>query len=108
MMSIKNADPQLDSITSSLGNPPPIQKQSNINYRKENTNIKGLKTFIELVKINVSKPSNYGRIKNNISNQETNALKDIQKDTSKTCHIQDKGSRFVIPFSYSYLEKTDC
>ena len=33
----KNAHPQLDSSTSGLGNPPPIQKQPNINYRKEKT-----------------------------------------------------------------------
>ena len=31
----ENADPQIHSSASGLGNPPPIQKQSNINYRKE-------------------------------------------------------------------------
>ena len=35
----KYADPQLDSSTSGLRNPPPIQKQPNINCRKEKTNI---------------------------------------------------------------------
>ena len=40
----KNADPLSDSSTSGLGNPPPIQKQSNINYRKEKTNINSLET----------------------------------------------------------------
>ena len=83
----KNADPQLDSSTSGLGNPPPIQKKPNINYRREKANINSLETFIELVENDIFKPSNYKRIKNNISNQERNGLKDIQKDTSKACRI---------------------
>ena len=83
----KNADPQLDSSTSGLGNPPPVQKKPNINYRREKANINSLETFIELVENDIFKPSNYKRIKNNISNQERNGLKDIQKDTSKACRI---------------------
>ena len=103
----KNSDPKLDSRSLGLGNPPPIQKQSNINYRKEKTNINSLENFVELVENDIFKPKNYRRIKNNISNQERNALKDIQKDTSKTCRIQDKGSRFVVLDSDSHIEKTD-
>ena len=38
-------------------------------------------TFIGLVENDIFKPNNYKRIKNNISNQERNALKDIQKYT---------------------------
>ena len=53
------------------------------------------------------KPNNYKRTKNNISNQERNALKDIQKNTSKTCCVQDKGSRFVVLDSDSDIEKTE-
>ena len=101
----KNADPLFDSSTSGLGNPPPIQKQSNIIYRKEKTNINSLETFIELVQNDIFKLDNYKRIKNSISNQERNALKDIQKDKLKTCCIQDKGSRFVVLDSNSYIEK---
>ena len=63
----KNADPQLDSSTSGLGNPPPIQKQPNMNYQKEKTKINSLETFTELVENDIFKPDNYKRIKNNIS-----------------------------------------
>ena len=63
----KNPDPQLNSSTSGLGNPPPIQMQPNINYRKEKTNINSLETFIELVENDTFKPDSYKRIKNNIS-----------------------------------------
>ena len=103
----KNADPQFDSSTLGLGNLPPVQRQPHINYRKEKKNIISLGTFIELVE-NIFKPMNYKRIKNNISNQERKALKDIQKDTSKTCFIQDKGSCFVVLDSGKYIEKIDC
>ena len=82
----KNADPQLDSSTSDLGNPPPIQKQPNINYRKEKTNINCLETLIELVENDIFKPNNYRRIKNNISNQEKNSLKK-KRDTKR--HIKN-------------------
>ena len=102
----KNADPQLDSSTMGPGNPPPIQKQPNTNYRKEK-NINSLETFTALVENDIFKPNYYGRIKNDISNQERNALKNIQKETSKTCRTQDKGSRFVALHSDSYIEKID-
>ena len=72
-----------------------------------NININSLGTFIELAENDIFKPANYKRIKNNISNQERKALKDIQKDTSKTFRIQDKGSRFVVLDSDSYIEKID-
>ena len=64
-------------------------------------------TFTELVENDIFKLGNYERIKNNISNQERKALKDMQKDTSKTRRIQDKGSRFVVLDSDSYIENTD-
>ena len=34
-------------------------------------------------------------------------MKGIQKGTSKTCRIEDKGSRFVALDSDSYIENTD-
>ena len=44
----KNTDPLSDSSTSGLGNPPPIQEQPNINYRKEKTSINSLGTLQNL------------------------------------------------------------
>ena len=69
-------DPELDPRNT-------LQKQPNINYRKEKANINNLDTFIELVENDILKPRNYKRIKNNISNQERNPLKDIQKKHMK-------------------------
>ena len=83
------------------------KKQPNMNYRKEKTIINSFETVMEFVENDIFKTSNYRRIKSNISNQERNALKDIQKDTSKICHIQDKGSRFVALNSDDYNEKFD-
>ena len=91
----KNADPQLDPSTSSLAVSPPIQKQPHINYRKEKTNKNTLETLIELVENDIFEPTNCKRTKNNISNHERKALKDIQKDTSKTCWIRDKRSSLL-------------
>ena len=55
----------------------------------------------------IFKPTNYKRIKNKISIQERKALKDTQRDTSRKCRIQDKGSRFVVLDSDSYIERID-
>ena len=103
----KNSDPKLDSRSLGLGNPPPIQKQSNINYRKEKTNINSLETFVELVENDIFKPKNYRRIKNNISNQEKKRSEGHTKRHQKHGPIQDKGSRFVVLDSDNYIEKTD-
>ena len=65
-----------------------------------------MENFIELVENDIFKPTNYKRIKNN-SNQKRKPLKDIQKDTLKTCRIQDKGSCFVVLDSESYIKKID-
>ena len=103
----QKTDPQYYSSTSGITSSPPIQNQPNINYRKDKTNINSIETFTELVENEIFKLNNYIRIKNNISNQERNALKDIQKGISKTCCIQDKGSRFVVLDINGYIEKID-
>ena len=71
------------------------------------TNIISLETFIELVDNHIFKAINYKRIKIKNNHQERKALKDMKKDTSKTCRIQDKGSRFVVLDSDSYIENID-
>ena len=60
-----------------------------------------LETFKELI----FNSRNYRRIKNNISNQERKALKDVKIDTSKTCRIQDKGFCFVVVCIDNYYLK---
>ena len=50
-----------------------------------------LETFIELIEKDIFKPDNYRRIRNSISNEEKEALRNIQNDPSRTYRIQDKG-----------------
>ena len=47
------------------------------------TNINSLETFIELVENDIFKSNNHKKIKNNISNQERNALKTYKKTHQK-------------------------
>ena len=84
----KNGDPQVDSSTLGLRNPPPIQKLPNINYQKEKRNINSLQTFIELVENDIFKPTNYKRIKNNIGDQERKVLKDTPKRYIKNMYTR--------------------
>ena len=98
----------LDSrVISQFGNPPPSKSRSHVNYRKDKTNINSLETFIELAENDIFKPDNYRRIKSNITKEEREALKNIQRDSTRSYRIQDKGSRFVILDNDDYIEKID-
>ena len=55
-----------NSLVHQLGNPPIEAKSSNVNFRKEKTNISSLEAFIDLVEKDLFKPGNvtYRRNKN--------------------------------------------
>ena len=53
------------------------------------------------------KPSNYNKIKGNITTEERKALKTIQNDELRSYRLQDKGSRFVVLDNQDYVEKID-
>ena len=78
----------------------------NVNFRKEKTNISSLEAFIELVEKDLFKPSNYSKIKGNITTEERKALQSIQNGELKSNRLQDKGSRLVVLDNQDYVEKT--
>ena len=90
-----------------LGNSPIEAKSSNVNFRKEKTNISSLEVFIELVEKDLFKPSNYNKIKGNITTEERKALKSIQNDELRSYRLQDKGARFVVLDNKDYVEKIE-
>ena len=94
-------------MISQFRNPAPSKSRSHVKYRKDKTNINSLETFIELVQNDIFKPDNYRRIKSNITKEEREALKNIQRDSTRSYRIQDKGSRFVILDNDDYIEKID-
>ena len=55
-----------NSLVRQLGNPPIGTKSSNVNFRKEKTNISSLEAFIKLVEKDLFKPSNYNKIKGDL------------------------------------------
>ena len=75
---------QSPKMKSSIANPPQHQRSSYINYRKEETKMNSLETFIELIEKDIFNPDNYRRIRNNISEEEKEALRNIQNDPSRT------------------------
>ena len=74
-----------------LGNPPIEAKSSNVNFRKEKTNISRLEAFLKLFEIDLFKPFSYSKIKGNITAEERKALKSIQNDYLRSYHLQDEG-----------------
>ena len=69
--------------------------------------INSLEAFIELIEKYLFKPSNYSKIKGNITAEERKALKSIQNDELRSYRLQDKGSRFVVLDNQDYLEKIE-
>ena len=94
-------------MISQFGNQPRSKSRSHVNYRKDKTNINSLETFIELVENDIFKPDNYRRIKSNITKEEREALKNIQRDSTWSHIIQDKVLRFFILDNDDYIEKID-
>ena len=88
-------------------NLPPSKSCSNVNYRKDKTNINSLETFIELAENDIFKPDNYRPVKSSITKEDREALKNIKIDSTRSYRIQDKGSRFVILDNDDYIEKID-
>ena len=54
------------------------------------------------------KPSNYNKIKGNITTEERKALKTIQNDELRSYCFQDKRSPFVVLDNQDFIEKVDC
>ena len=96
-----------NSLVRQLGNPPIGAKSSKVNFRKEKTNISSLEAFIDLVGKDLFEPSNYNKIKGNITTEERKALKTIQNDELRSYRLQDKVSRFVVLDNQDYVEKID-
>ena len=65
----------LHSSLLQLSNLPTETKSLNVSFRKERTNISSLETFKDLFN-----PSNYNKIKGNITTEERKVLKSIQND----------------------------
>ena len=71
-------------MISQFGNPPPSKSRLHVNYRKDKTNINSLATFIELVESDNFKPDDYRRIKSNITKDEREVLKNIERDSIRS------------------------
>ena len=77
-------------------------------YRIQNLRmLSSLEAFIELVEKDLFKPSNYNKIKGNITTEERKALKTIQNDELRSYRLQNKGSRFAALDNQDYVEKID-
>ena len=70
-----------------FGNPPPSKSRAHVNYRKDKKNINSLETFIKLVENDIFKSDNYRSIKSNITKEEREALKNIQRDSIRSYRI---------------------
>ena len=97
----------LNSSVCQVGNPSIKAKSSNVNFRKEKTNINSLGTFIELVEKHLFKPSNHNKIKRSVTTEKRKPLKTIQNGKLRSYRLQDKLLHFVILYYEGYIEKID-
>ena len=61
--------------------------------------------FLEKVRNDILDPNNIKKPKDNLSKEETEALKSLRRDDQNVIRIQDKGSRFVVLDKNDYVEK---
>ena len=97
----------LNSSVCQVGNLSIKAKSSNVNFRKEKTNINSLGTFIELVEKHLFKPSNHNKIKRSVTTEKRKPLKTIQNGKLRSYRLQDKLLHFVILYYEGYIEKID-
>ena len=107
-INVNNTTNISNSLVRHFGNLPIETKSTNVNFRKEKTKINSLEVFIELAEKDLFKPSNYNKIKGNITTEERKALNTIQNDELRSYRLQDKESRFVVLHKQDYVEKIDC
>ena len=70
-----------------------------------------MEKFLTELQIYLFNPENGNKFKDNLSADEREALKDLQKwnkdpDNPRVIRVQDKGSRFVVDWKQRYISKT--
>ena len=76
-------------------------------YRSKPSTNNSVESFINGIEKERFNSNNIGKIRNNLNKQEKQALKEMKSWDDKVIRVQDKGSRFVVLDTNSFIEKVE-
>ena len=76
-------------------------------YRSKPSTNNSVESFINGIEKERFNSNNIGKIRNNLNKEEKQALKEMKSWDDKVIRVQDKGSRFVVLDTNSFIEKVE-
>ena len=100
-------EPSINENNFPPGKPPPkINPYQQLFRSKPSTN-NNVELFIKSIEKELFNPNNFKKTRNNLNKEEKLALKEMKSWNDKVIRVQDKGSRFVVLDTNSYIEKVE-
>ena len=104
---VKSTEPTANGNNFPPGKPPPKANPYQQLYRSKPSTNNSVELFIKTTEKELFNPNNIRNIRNNFNKEEKLALKEIKSWDDKIIRVQDKGSRFDVLDTNSYIEKVD-
>ena len=104
---VKSTEPTTNENNFPPGKPPPKANPYQQLYRSKPSTNNSVKLFIKSIEKELLNPNNIRNIRNNLNKEENLTLKETKSWDDKIIRVQDKGSRFVVLDTNSYIEKVD-
>ena len=89
------------------GKPPPEANPYQQLYRSKPSTNNSVELSIKSIEKELFNSDNIRKTRNNLNKKEKLAFKEIKSRDDKVIRVQDKGSRFVVLDTNSYIEKVD-
>ena len=104
---VKSNKPTTNENNFPPGKPPAKANPYQQLYRSKPSTNNSVELFIKSIEKELFHPNNIRNIRNNLNKEEKLALKEMKSWDDKIIRVQDKGSRFVVLDTNSYIEKVD-
>ena len=103
----KSTEPTTNENNFPPGKPPPKANPYQQLHRSKPSTNNSEELFIKSTEKELFNPNNIRNIRNNLNKEEKLALKEMKSWDDKIIRVQDKGSRFDVLDTNSYIEKVD-
>ena len=104
---VNSNEPTINENNFPPGKPPPKINSYQQLYRSKPSTNNNVKLFIKSIEKELFDPNNIKKTRNNLNKEEKLALKEMKSWNDKVIRVQDKGSRFVVLDTNSYIEKVE-
>ena len=104
---VKSNEPTTNENNFPPGKPPAKANPYEQLYRSKPSTNNSVELFIKRIEKELFNSNNIRKIRNNLNKEGKLALKDMKSWDGKVIGVQDKGSRFVVLDTNSYIEKVE-